>query len=665
MGLLADSLGVKVKDPRSNPLLDSLRRKPKGSTRKPYDPSSGSIRAIPTKDDSFAPFAQWGARQVERGATALGLPEKTAAKAASYLYDPMGGMDAYDFTLSTPAVLGSYAAHHTLDKAGGPSGLDAGIEVAANMLPLAIPGAKTVISKGLKRAARFALKEDGEKLAVKAIGSKAQRVPAIANAPTIENMRVHLKDPANNQPFRVANRYTQEAHGRGYNLNAVAPETSFQKQSGIARAFDVAASDDPAYKHAVYEAYGNQRPDIVEAARAQNHDQLLEAAYRSLGGEVDDQFARMPVQTTFGGPEYGQPSAMLRDLYGNGNLNVFRGGDKHDFLGAIDPETGLSLNEKFRAAHDYYGHGIGGTTFRPGGEEAAYASHHQMLSPLSQIALLGETRGQNSFVNYSPLNAGLIEQMNLVRQQLADRTDAEAILAGKLRGGTPWEVETAQQALRDAIDPREGRRQLRELGEGWQYAPQKSVILPPEYLAPETEGGVPDWLQSPIVPRHPRDGVRGVHFGRVGGLGELDPSYFGTGHRGQEAAWKGRFGSPDRTYFYTGEPGSISPEQGLRFTGPQEHELFPYGAQLDGLYPLADDPENLVGLARAHTVRDKPAKREGNLISHLERLIKDGGYSGYLGNNGRPVAARFKKTKVDPLAVKPYYRGYARGGRVE
>ena len=146
MGAFADSLGVKVKHPLANPLLDDLRRAPRARKRA-YDPSFGSISATGNKDDSFAPFARWGARQVERGATALGLPEKTAAKAASYLYDPMGGMDAYDLTLSTPAILGSYAAHHALNKEGGPSGLDAGIEVVANSLPLAIPGAKTVASK--------------------------------------------------------------------------------------------------------------------------------------------------------------------------------------------------------------------------------------------------------------------------------------------------------------------------------------------------------------------------------------------------------------------------------------------------------------------------------------------------------------------------------------
>ncbi len=93
---------------------------------------------------------------------------------------------------------------------------------------------------------------------------------------------------------------------------------------------------------------------------------------------------------------------MIRDVLTNGNLNVFRGGDPHDFLNEVDPQTGLTLNEMFRGVHDFYGHVAPGSTFRPGGEEAAYAMHQRTLDPLSQIALLSETRGQNSLVNYSP-----------------------------------------------------------------------------------------------------------------------------------------------------------------------------------------------------------------------------------------------------------------------
>ncbi|NBR91407.1 MAG: hypothetical protein EBS68_16150, partial [Rhodobacteraceae bacterium] len=116
-------------------------------------------------------------------------------------------------------------------------------------------------------------------------------------------------------------------------------------------------------------------------------------------------------------------------------LNVFRGGDLHEFLSRIDPATGLSSNEKFRAVHDYAGHGILGNKFDALGEERAYAAHSQMYSPLARMAMASETRGQNSFVNYSPLNVELEAKIADMKDEAEaatdDRTQIEAAAHGK------------------------------------------------------------------------------------------------------------------------------------------------------------------------------------------------------------------------------------------
>jgi len=61
-----------------------------------------------------------------------------------------------------------------------------------------------------------------------------------------------------------------------------------------------------------------------------------------------------------------------------------------------------TLNDIFRAVHDYYGHAKEGVGFRANGEENAWRSHAAMFSPLARLALTNETRGQNSWLNYGP-----------------------------------------------------------------------------------------------------------------------------------------------------------------------------------------------------------------------------------------------------------------------
>ena len=493
----------------------------------------------------------------------------------------------------------------------------------------------------LEARPRYTRSEDGDFLRVAREGVSPQIIPEAKEAKDLDALRVILKNPETNPAARAANEYTQATFGRPYDLDMPAPGTSLQKQSGIARTFEAAAEGSPEYKHLVFEAYGNQMPEVVEQAGAQNYDQLTEAAYRKLGDEVRDQFAVMPVRTAYhyGVGEYPTPSAMLRDVLGEGNLNVFRGGEPHEFLGDIDPDTQLSLNEMFRAVHDLYGHGTRGSTFRPGGEELAYASHSQMMSPLAQMALLSETRGQNSLVNYSPLNAALMHEMADIRAGI----EGERRLA-RMRG---QKVDPSAFAVENA--------RLRELGSQIQYAPQKSLLLPPEYLPAETKGGIPEYLRPAIVPRAPSGPERAVHLSRMENLAETDPAFYGTGHRGEDWAVRGQRGSPaQHTSFYLGPQGTVLPEKVVADVNP-----FAYETELSGLYDLREDPEGLVALARAHNA---PFGRSA--IPDLTRMVAEYGYSGYSNDFGPQRAANvFAPVKLK-RRIKRGEKGYSVGGAV-
>jgi hypothetical protein len=61
-----------------------------------------------------------------------------------------------------------------------------------------------------------------------------------------------------------------------------------------------------------------------------------------------------------------------------------------------------TVNDVFRAIHDYYGHAKEGLGFRADGEENAWRAHASMFSPLARMAMTSETRGQNSWLNYGP-----------------------------------------------------------------------------------------------------------------------------------------------------------------------------------------------------------------------------------------------------------------------
>lgn len=493
--------------------------------------------------------------------------------------------------------------------------------------------------------------ESGPFLNVARADVEPQIVPEAKTATSLDALRTILRNPETNPAARAASEYTEKQFGRPYDLQMPEPGTSLEKQSGIARAFEAGVEGSPEYKRAIFEAYGAQMPDVVEAAGAQNYDDLVKAAYQQLGKETRQQFASLPVKTAYhyGAGEYTTPSAMLRDVLSEGNLNVYRGGDPHEFLGEVDPETGLSLNEMFRAVHDLYGHATRGSTFRPGGEELAYASHGQMMSPLAQMALLAETRGQNSLVNYSPLNAELTSQMNGIRRRIEQLN-----LGDRMRG----------QPGASAGEIGDLNRQLRELGAQTEYAPQATLLLPPEYLPADTAGGIPEYLRDVIKPRAPTADERAVHLSRVEGLSATDPSFYGTGHRGLDWGIRGAKGSPtEKTSFYLGSTGTVVPESMVAEQAP-----FAYETSLKGLYDVGEDPEKLVTLAKAWNRPMGDRDRVAPYIPDLMRMIREYGYAGVrnpdFGGFGQAAADVFDPVEL-MRRIERGPSGFAEGGAVQ
>ncbi len=495
----------------------------------------------------------------------------------------------------------------------------------------------------------FNVTDDGTYLTVKPVSvneSRAAEVVSKARAKnagakgtddtvspiTKKEIDLIISDPDLNDAYQVANRISMETNGVPYDLNLVMTEAgtdrvaSLSKQAAIGRAFSLAAQGSPEYKSSVFSAYGEKYPSLMEAVKAKNYDDLVEKSYRQLGAETQLQFNSLPIQTTYHGGDLDYVTStggtnsigMLRDVIQNQNLNVFRGGDPHDFLNKIDPETGLNMNEQFRAVHDYFGHGPRGSKFDAAGEEMAYGSHSQMFSPLARMAMAAETRGQNSLVNFSPLNVSLEKKINDLTSQIPlAKTDAEKANIS---------------------------RQISELQMQRQYAPQRSVLLPPEMLDASFQGGMPSYLKDANVPlagtTMPEMSI--FHASPRRGLLEIDPSYVGSrmtaeNYGSGEASRISSYNRPDRSYFFQDEYSVGDPAT--------KGDPFVYQGTGSNVYDAIEDPAGLLDLARFKRAEAKRQSKYGNVDEGLfakdfEQAIKDYGYSGYsapFGNDTRAV----------------------------
>jgi hypothetical protein len=163
--------------------------------------------------------------------------------------------------------------------------------------------------------------------------------------------------------------------------------------------------------HPLDEGFGRRVADAYDRLQEDNSaDPQVRASYDALIRETKAQWDHLVKAGyklepwTQEGQPYANSHEMVADVKNNKHLYFYQGGEPHPFLSAIDPDTGLSYNDMFRAVHDAWAHAAGGFGFGPRGEEMAHDMHSQSFSPLARQAMTTETRGQNSWVNFGKHN---------------------------------------------------------------------------------------------------------------------------------------------------------------------------------------------------------------------------------------------------------------------
>jgi len=138
----------------------------------------------------------------------------------------------------------------------------------------------------------------------------------------------------------------------------------------------------------------------------QPQSRTIARSYKALARETEDQYDFMTrpreqgglgiKHTVTEGDPYQSPHEMAADVR-QGRTKTFATASTGGHAFFSDEQ-----NDKFRAIHDVFGHAAIGRGFSRHGEEGAWRSHVQMFSPQAREAMTSETRGQNSYLNYSP-----------------------------------------------------------------------------------------------------------------------------------------------------------------------------------------------------------------------------------------------------------------------
>lgn len=186
-----------------------------------------------------------------------------------------------------------------------------------------------------------------------------------------------------------------------------------------------------------------------EAMPDNPNDPEVRAAYDAMAKETLDQYkdfvdAGFTIEIDNEEP-YNNSQEMIDDLRNNNRIKIFsteagfgsnpiteEQRQRNPLLrdsGIKDAKGNpLLVNDVFRAIHDFYGHAELGNSFGPKGEENAWNIHARMFSPLARRAMTTETRGQNSYVNFSGVNEK-IDKLREEARELREKGDEEGAKA--------------------------------------------------------------------------------------------------------------------------------------------------------------------------------------------------------------------------------------------
>jgi hypothetical protein len=230
------------------------------------------------------------------------------------------------------------------------------------------------------------------------------------------------------------------------------------------------------------EERSNRISEAYEKQESNPNDPEVQAAYKALIDETIAQHEEILADgyvVELSDTEYKNSSDMISDLRDNKNMRVFSTEEGFGAEGITDADRAanpmlaptkfkdkngkpLLVNDVFRFVHDFFGHSKEGNSFGPIGEENAWDVHSRMYSPLARRAMTTETRGQNSWVNFSGVN----------EKAFALRDEARALRKeGKF--------EEAEAKVKEAYDT-------------MKFAQQKVMLLPEEFslLPEETPEGI-------------------------------------------------------------------------------------------------------------------------------------------------------------------------------
>lgn len=192
--------------------------------------------------------------------------------------------------------------------------------------------------------------------------------------------------------------------------------------------------------------------DAFEAMADNPENKDVKAAYSQLAKEIIEQYksfidAGYYVEINNEEP-YGNSEEMIEDLRKNKRIKIFSTESGYGDSAITDSQRKrnpllsvsefvdsngqkLLVNDLFRAIHDFFGHAELGNGFGAKGEENAWNVHARMFSPLARRAMTTETRGQNSYVNFSGLNEkaeALRDKARKMRSDGASNSEVQSVV---------------------------------------------------------------------------------------------------------------------------------------------------------------------------------------------------------------------------------------------
>lgn len=187
--------------------------------------------------------------------------------------------------------------------------------------------------------------------------------------------------------------------------------------------------------------------DAYDAANHEPENPAVQGAYNAMKRETLEQFEHakndLGIKFDFTDKDpYKNAEEMMADVRNNHHLSVYTGGElpKDHPLAEVEPNTGQSYNNLFRATHDIFGHTAGGHDFTENGEYNAFKAHNQMYSDEAKPAVRTETLGQSNWVsNNKDVREGRSPQYSQFAEQKATilpeapKTEAEPVDEGTVR----------------------------------------------------------------------------------------------------------------------------------------------------------------------------------------------------------------------------------------